>query len=193
MPSDDPAGTKFFKRVARLMIATDLFEQANEGHVPSGEIRLMWLVMAAEALFTDDDKSEVSYRLATRMAVLNGANPEDVKQHWELVRSMYDARSRLMHGAAYVGKPSKRLPGLVGDSGFIEPTPDHLLAFNNLVRASILYFIALQGSERREVLEILDRSVFDLSEVGRLRRLANDYWGLTGREDEMLCSGRWAG
>jgi hypothetical protein len=192
MTPDDPAGAKFFKRVARLMIATDLFEQANEAHALSGEMRLMWLVMAAEALFTDDDKSELGYRLATRMAFLNGAGVEDVKRHWELVRSMYEARSKLMRGTAYVGKPSKRLPGLVGDAGFIEPTPERLLAFNNLVRASILYFIALQDSERRDVLEILDRSLFDPSEVARLRRMANEYWGLTGREDEMLCSGRWA-
>ena len=106
---------------------------------------------------------------------------------------MYEARSKLMHGTAYVGKPSKRLPGLVGDAGFIEPTPERLLAFNNLIRASILYFIALQDSERSDVLEILDRSVFDPSEVARLRRMANEYWGLTGGEDEMLCSGRWAG
>ena len=48
--------SKFLAPVARLMIATDLFEQANEGHAPSGEIRLMWLVMAAEALFADDDR-----------------------------------------------------------------------------------------------------------------------------------------
>lgn len=190
MTPDDPAGAKFFKRV-RLMIATDLFEQANEAHALSGEMRLLWLVMAAEALFTDDDKSELSYRLATRMAFLNGAGVEDAKRHWELVRSMYEARNKLMHGTAYVGQSSKRLPGLVGDAGFIEPTPERLLAFNNLVRASILYFIALQDSERRDVLKILDRSVFDPSEVAGLRRKANDYWGLTGREDEMLCSGRW--
>jgi hypothetical protein len=188
MTPDDPAGAKFFKRVVRLMIATDLFEQANEAHALSGDMRLMWLVMAAEALFTDDDKSELGYRLSTRMAFLNGAGVEDVKRHWDLVRSMYEARSKLMHGTAYVGKPSKRLPGLVGDAGFIEPTPERLLAFNNLVRASILYFIALQDSERRDVLEILDRSVFDSSEVARLRRIANEYWGITGREDEMLCT-----
>jgi len=188
---DDPTGAKFFKRVARLMIATDLFEQANEAHALSGEMRLMWLVIAAEALFTDDDKSELSYRLATRIAFLNGAGVADVKGHWEIVRSMYEARSKLMHGTAYVGKPSNRLPGLVGDAGFIEPTPERLLAFNNLVRASILYFIALQDSERSDVLEILDHAVFDPSGVARLRRMANEYWGLTGREDEILCSGRW--
>jgi len=190
MRPDDPAGAKFFKRVAKLMVATDLFEQANEVHALSDEMRLLWLVMAAEALFTDDDKSELSHRLATRMAFLNGAGVEDVKRQWELVRSMYEARSKLMHGTAYVGKPSKRLPGLVGGAGFIQPTPEHLFAFNNLVRASILYFIAFQD-DRRDVLGTLDRSVFDPSEVVSLRRIANEYWGLTGREDEMLCSGRW--
>lgn len=185
-----PAEAKFLRRVARLMIAIDLFERANEAPTVSGEMRLMWLVMAAEALFTDDDKSELSYRLATRMAVLNGAGVDDLKRHWDLVRSMYDARSKLMHGTAHVGKPSKRLQGLVGDAGFIEIPPDHLLAFNNLVRASILYFIALQDSSQAEVLQILDRSQFDPSEIAGLRRRANEYWGFSGHEDEMLCSGK---
>jgi hypothetical protein len=180
------AGAKFFKRVARLMIATDLFEQANEAHAYSGEMRLLWLVMAAEALFTDDDKSELAYRLANRMAFLNGAGVEDAKRHSALVRSMYEARNKLMHGTWYVEKPSQRLQGLVGEAGFIEPTPERLLAFNNLVRASILYFIALQDSERRDVLGILDRSVFDPSEAAGLRRRAKEYWGLTGRDDDML-------
>ena len=157
----------------------------------------MWLVMAAEALFADDDKSELSYRLATRMAVLNGAGASDMKRHWELVRSMYDARSKLMHGAAYVQKPSGRLRELVGDAGFIEIPPDRLLDFNNLVRASILYFIALQRPgqapaaedwKREDVLATLDRSLFDPSEIAGLRRTANEYWGFSGRDDELLCS-----
>ena len=188
----DPAEAEFLKRFARLMIATDLFEQANEGPAVSGEMRLLWLVMAAEALFTDDDKSELGYRLAMRIAVLNGAGVDDRKRHWDLVRSMYEARNRLMHGTAYVRKPSGRLQGLVGDAGFIEISPDRLLAFNNLVRASLLYFIALQDSSRAEVLDIFDRSLFDPSEVAGLRRRANEYWGFPGHEDEMLCSGRWA-
>lgn len=185
-----PAHSEFLASVARLMIATDLFEQASEGHAPSSEIRLMWLVMAAEALFADDDKSELSYRLAIRMAVLNGAGVADVKGHFDLVRSMYDARNKLMHGAAYVPKPSRRLRELVGDAGFIEIPPDRLLAFNNLVRASILYFIALQDLKREDVLAILDRSLFDPSEIAGLRRRANEYWGFPGYEDEMLSSGR---
>lgn len=188
--SNDQDEAAFLKRVAGLMIAADLFEQANEAHAFSGEMRLLWLVMAAEALFTDDAKRETSSHLATRMARLNAAGAEDVNRHEELVRSIYKARNKLMHGTAYVGT-SKQLPGLVGDTGFIEPTPERLLAFNNLVRASILYFIAFQDVERRDILRILDRSASDPSDLARLRGKANEYWGLMGREDEVLCSGRW--
>jgi hypothetical protein len=173
------------------MIATDLFEEAHEGHSASAEARLIRLVMAAEALFTDDDKSELSYRLAHRMATLNGVDVDDRERHWDLVRSIYEARNKLMHGSAYVRKPSGRLRELVGEAGFIEIPPDRLLAFNNLVRASILYFIAFRELPRDDVLEVLDRSLFDPSKLAGLRRRANEYWGVPGREDEMLCSGRW--
>lgn len=94
------------------------------------------------------------------------------------------------HGTAYVEKPSKQLAELVGEDGFIEIPPGQLFAFNNLIRASILYFIALQDRPRDEVLEILDRSPSDPSAVAGLRRTANEYWGLQGG-DEMLCAGRW--
>jgi hypothetical protein len=184
-------GSSFLKRVARLMIATDLFERANNDPAVSGDLRLLWLVMAAEALFADDDKSELSYRLANRIAFLNGGTVDEVKQHGVLVRSLYEARSKLMHGTPYVAKPSKRLSELVGEAGFIRIPPDHLFALSNLVRASLLYFIALQDQSRSDVLDILDRSVFDPSEVTGLRRKANEYWGLSDHADEMLCSGRW--
>lgn len=98
MTPDDPAGAKFFKRVARLMIATDLFEQANEGHALSGEMRLMWLVMAAEALFTDDDKSELGYRLATRMAFLNASSRSII---WSGRRSCTSSRSKTLSDERY--------------------------------------------------------------------------------------------
>jgi hypothetical protein len=146
--------------------------------------------MAAEALFTDDDRSELGHRLASRVAVLNGAGAAEIKQCFALVRLLYEARSKLMHGTAYVPKPSKRLAGVVGAGGFIEIPPGHLFVFSNLVRASILYFIALQDRPRDEVLDVLDRSPFDASEVRGLRKRANEYWGFPGREDELLCSGR---
>jgi hypothetical protein len=186
MPPDDPDGTRFLKRAARLMIATDLFEQANELHAFSGEMRLLWLVMAAEALFSDEDKSEISNRLATRMACLNGASEEEVTRHRELVLAIYDARSTLMHGAAYAPKLSKRLRTVVEGARFIEPRAEPLLRFNDLVRMSILYFIALHGDERDDILGILDRSGSQPSETARLRKRAQEFWAVTEQDDETL-------
>jgi hypothetical protein len=113
-----------------------------------------------------------------------------VKEHFDLVRTMYEARSKLIHGTPHIAKPSRRLADLVGDDRFIRIPPDYLFRFSNLIRASILYFIALQDQRRDELLDTLDRSIFDASEVAGLRRKANEYWGLTG-EDERLCSGHW--
>jgi hypothetical protein len=177
-------GSSFLKRVARLMIATDLFERANDPAV-SGDLRLLWLVMAAEALFTDR-KSDLISQLSTRMPALNGDGADDVERHRALVRSIYEARSNLVHGMTYVEKPPKQLAKFVGEDRFINIPSDQLFVFNNLIRASILYFIALQDRSRSDVLDILDRS-----EVTVLRRRANEYWGLAGDADEMLCSGRW--
>jgi hypothetical protein len=192
-PPDDPTGAKFMERAAHVMIAADFFEQANGDRGLPLDMRLLLLVMAAEALFSDDDKSEVSYRLATRIAFLNGANATDTKRHWDFMRLVYEARSKLMHGAAYVRKRSKRHEGLVDDSGFIEISHDRLLELNNLVRASILYFIAfaLQDLPRRDVLAALDKAVFDRSDLAGLRSMANQHWGLGLCEEEMLCSQRW--
>jgi hypothetical protein len=189
--ADNPDEMAFLKRSSRLMIATDLYDRANNDPAIPGDIRLLWLVMAAEALFADDDKSELSYRLATRVAFLNGGTIPTVKEHFDLVRLMYEARSKLVHGTSHIAKPKGRLVDLVGDDGYIKIPPDYLFRFSNLIRASILYFIAFQDRRRDEVLEALDRSVFDASEVAPLRRRANEYWGLPGHEEEMLCSERW--
>ena len=183
----EPDESSFLKRTARLMIATDLFERANNDPAVSGDLRLLWLVMAAEALFTDR-KSDLVSQLSTRMPALNGHGVDDVERHRALVRSIYEARSNLVHGTTYVEKPSKQLAEFVGEDRFIKIPSDQLFAFNNLIRASILYFIALQDRSRSDVLDILDRS-----EVTELRRRANEYWGLPGNADEMLCSGRWEG
>lgn len=181
----------FLKRVARLMIATDMFEQANKDPAVSADLRLLWLVMAAEALFADK-KSELTSQLSTRMPALNGRGADDVERHRALVRSIYGARGNLVHGGGYVERPSKQLREYVGEDRFMKIPSEQLFAFNNLIRASILYFIALQDRSRAEVLEILDRSPVDPSGVAGLRRRANEYWGLTGHDEEMLCAGRWA-
>lgn len=164
-------------RVAHLMIATDLFEQVHRDRHLSAELRLILLVMAAEALVGDDDKGELAYRLSLRISVLNGANDADRRSIFELARRVYDVRSRLMHGSLYRKK-----------SGFVKIPESDLQDFANLVRASLLYFIALSDMGKHEILTVLDSAIFDRSEVHGLRLKANDLWGFEGTGEEHLYS-----
>ena len=179
---EDPKGDGFLRRRAYLMIAGDLYDEAlREWHL-SSEIRLMLLMMASEALFGDADKSELSHRLAQRAAVLLGPTATDRKVLFEFMKRLYDVRSRLMHGALY----RKR-------EGFLRIEVADLENLVNVVRASLLYFIALKATPKEPILKILDRGFFDEAEVLRLRFKANEYWGFGDSSDEHLYSLREAG
>lgn len=177
----DPSGESFLSQTAHLMIATDFFEQAYRDWHLSDELSLMLLIMAAEALFGDDDKSELSYRLSHRISVLNGGSPKQRKNLFDLTRTLYGLRSRIMHGSLYRK-----------GEGFIEVLREDISPFGNLVRASLLYFIALKGIGKRELLQILDRAVFDEAEVLRLRFKANEFWGFGQSADEHLFAASWS-
>jgi hypothetical protein len=65
------------------------------------------------------------------------------------------------------------------------------LILGNLVRASILYFLALSEVRKEDLLQRLDRAVFDRGEIEELRTRANQYWGLKGSTEERIHSARW--
>jgi hypothetical protein len=60
------------------------------------------------------------------------------------------------------------------------------------VRADAFVVTAYVTARRDEVLEILDRAVFDPGEVTLLRIKANEYWGFPKSAEEILCSNRIA-
>lgn len=165
---------------AHLMIATDLFEQALRDWTVARELQLVLLIMAAEALFGDDDKAELAFRLSLRMAVLNGGDDAHRRKLFEVVRSCYDMRNRLVHGSWY--RRSK---------GFVRVSDVELLTLTNLVRASILYSWAVKDTGKGSLLQTLDRAIFDRGEVDGMRAGANRYWGLEGDSEERIYAARW--
>ncbi|MFQ5897208.1 MAG: hypothetical protein ACE5JN_03085 [Candidatus Methylomirabilia bacterium] len=173
----DPTGERFLSRTAYLIIAADFFEQAHGNWWLSPDMRLVLLMIATEALFTDDDKAEVGYRLSQRIAVLNGSHPGERKTVFELTKGLYDLRSRLVHGSVYRRK-----------RGFPEVAGPDLAAFANLVRSSLLYCIALdqRGFGKDDILKTLDRAVFDEKEMLLFRFKANEFWGFGESPDEHL-------
>lgn len=69
---------------------------------------------------------------------------------------------------------------------------DKLRELGNLVRASILYLWALREIPKEELLQSLDRAVFDRSEIEKLRARANRYFGLESATEERIHAARWA-
>ena len=171
---------RVLETVPHLMIASELFEKALEDWNVARELQLVLLIMAAEALFGTDDKSELAFRLSLRMAVRNGSDDPHRKELFEAVRRCYDTRSRLVHGSWY--RQSK---------GFVRVPDLELRTLGRLVRASILYSWALSEMRKDELLQGLDRAVFDRSEIEELRAKANQYWGLKGSTEERIHSARW--
>jgi hypothetical protein len=166
-------------RTAYLHIALDFFQQSFQDWWLSNEMRLLSLMVGAEALFSDDDKAELAYRLSHRVSVLNASSPSERKKILELARKCYSLRSRLMHGSLYREK-----------KGFLEVEWDDVLAVGNLLRASLLYYLAWdsQGLDKRQILGVLDEAILDERELISYRAKANQAWGLGGSIEEHLYS-----
>jgi len=170
---------RVLKAEPHIMIAADLFERALDGPGIAPELQLVLLMMALEALFSTDDKSELTFRMSLRTAVLNGSNDTHRKEMFEALRDLYDSRSRLVHGSWYRG-----------GKGFVRVSEAQLRVLRNVVRASILYFLALKGLPKEQLLKALDGAVFDRREIEELRVKANGFWGLETSEERIL-SAQW--
>lgn len=69
------------------------------------EDRLVDLLIAAESLFLlKDEKTELSYRLRQRVALLLGTTVEDRLKIAEDIRTAYDCRSKVVHGGREIRK-----------------------------------------------------------------------------------------
>ena len=170
---------RVLKAEPHIMIAVDLFETALEGPSIAPELRLVLLMMALESLFSTDDKSELAFRMSLRIAVLNGSSDAHRKEMFETLRDLYDLRSRLVHGSWYRGS-----------KGFVRVSDIQLGVLRNVVRASILYFVALKELPKEQVVKALDGAVFDRREIDEVRMKANGYWGLE-TSGERIHAAQW--
>lgn len=61
--------------------------------------KLIDLMICAEALFLRTDQNELSFQLAYKAALLLGENSEHKKEIFEFMKSTYNIRSKVVHGA----------------------------------------------------------------------------------------------
>ena len=121
--------------------------------------------IALEALVTDEEeKAEIQYKLARRVASLVEDNPPSQKSAFDLLKRFYDLRSKIVHGS------TKAL--VLGE----ELKPE-LAQFLEYTRMCLLYFLALRDMPKKDILASLDYGIFDLHEPAKVKHKAQSFWG----------------
>ncbi len=64
----------------------------------ASDIRYMLFWVALEALFGPDDGTELSHKLAERIAFFIADNPEDARTLFKMTKKCYGLRSKIVHG-----------------------------------------------------------------------------------------------
>ena len=109
--------------------------------------------MAAECLYTSDEKEGLSALIATRVAALLGRNKKQRIEYFQKWRSLYGIRSRIVHGEPIQDLLTKN--NLKSEKAVI----DH---FDKIVRESIKRFINLstKNDKHKNVLEKINKLLF---------------------------------
>jgi len=90
-----------------LDVAIRRFNFSYERKLP--EDKLIDYIIAFEALYLKESEKELGYRLALRCAYFLGKNGEERKKIFKILKSAYDARSKIVHGEPIESKSFKKL------------------------------------------------------------------------------------
>lgn len=156
-----PINANWLKARWPVMAATDLYERGRRAD--DADIEFLLLLMSMEVLFTDG-RSELSRRLAQRCAFLNGRDSNERKTIFDRLQALYNHRSRLVHGDLFDKK------------GFLDVPRADTFAATELVRLSLLRFIALGGQIKTDAMASLDRAIFDTGIADNVHAQVNSYW-----------------
>lgn len=156
-----PINADWLKARWPVMAATDLYERGRRA--ADADIEFLLLMMSMEVLFTDG-RSELNRRLAQRCAFLNGRDSGERKTIFDKLEALYNRRSRLVHGDLFDKK------------GFLDVPRADTFTATELVRLSLLRFIALGGQMKTDTMASLDRAIFDTSIADSVHAQVNSYW-----------------
>ncbi len=149
-----------------VMAATDLYERGRKA--PDADIEFLLLLMSMEVLFTTDGMRRVRDRLSTRCALLNGRDFGERDTIRDKVRALYKRRSWLVHG------------NLFDEKGFLDVPRGDTLTATELVRLSLLRFIALGDHMKTDTMASLDRAESDARIADSVQAQVKSYWEKLG-------------
>lgn len=124
------------------------------------EDRLLDLTISLEALFSPGREMELSYRMAQSAALLVGDSNANRRRIFDLLRKVYDERSKLVHGGGSPFVQNRLAESDLGD-------------FGDVIRQAILRFLAWQarGMTRREdALKMLTQASLDQELLKEIQR-----------------------
>jgi len=85
--------------VKGLDVAIHRFRSSCERYFPNDPEKLLDIAFAFEAIFLNDDENkELSYRLRLRAAKLLGKKLEERQEIFDIVKNLYNFRSKIAHG-----------------------------------------------------------------------------------------------
>ena len=132
------------------------------------EEKIIDFIIAFEALCLPE-LDELRYRLSNRIATLVSKNSEEAEKIRDFMKKAYDVRSSIVHGGkiksiAIEGKPIKL-------GVFTKKLEDYL-------RKTLRLFLTLsvKVKKQKDLIELLDKSLFDLQTKRFIRSLAKQVW-----------------
>jgi len=137
-----------------LDVAIRRFNFSYERRLP--EDKLIDYITAFEALYLKGVEKELSYRLALRCACFLGKDGEERRKIFEILKSAYDARSKIVHGEPIESKSFKKLLNKLNLN-----LPELSMQVEEYLRESIKTFLHfLQKSESHdEIIKEIDEKI----------------------------------
>lgn len=120
--------------------------------------------MSRQQKFQLNEKGELQFKLARRIASLVADDPLSQKSAFDFLKRFCDLRSKIVHGSTKAEALGVEL----------KPEIPRLLEYTRVCR---LYFSALRDMSKKRILEQLDYGTFDLHELAELKARAWNFWG----------------
>lgn len=140
-------------------LALSYYIRAHDEPFYRKDLSLIQLFIALETLFVrEGDEQSIKYRLSNRVATLLGEDPNGRKHTEEIVKKLYKLRGDIVHGSE-IPNP--------------DITHDLLQKLFEYTRLSILYFIGLASRKKKDIIDILDRTL----KWDDKRELRKEIWG----------------
>lgn len=130
-----------------VRLALGRLSRSLDGHTPGFADQAVDLAIGLEAALAGTDKTEIGLRLRTRAADILATDANPPEAIYRDVKTLYDLRSTIVHGASLSVKTVEKAIGSVtGASAARWPAEQYLLALDrwrDLLRRAVLARIAL--------------------------------------------------